>query len=176
MFLITRSGAEHWTKFLGRTFDWPADWVYKIDGKPVTRSQLRERRKREQLEHLHAIVHANETFFRPAQVWVFSVSGLIYGGWHLYVKTAKNRVWVRGGDNDLAQSIMKCFPCGVLPCVGSFLDWKKSFWEQYKRGSGIDARGRLSASAFGWLEESGGRLGDGFWISKPQENNMRLPI
>ena len=161
--IITRSAAEYWAKMRGKTCEWPKDWRYVADGKPVTLADIRARRRREQAEHLARMLKGCYRWGRkPAQVWVFFVPGFIYGGWHLYVRTFRNAVWVREGNSRLAQSVMRQLPCGCLPGVADFDEWKEAFWKQYK----VKGARRKTAVFNGWIDECGYRIGDEFYIGK----------
>lgn len=159
MTIINRSAIEHWSAFFGNPVKWPSDWAYTVDGKPVTYTDIREERKREQSAHLSRILAPRNAVRRAAQVWVFFVPGWLYGGWHLYVRTLQDEKWLWEGD-PLAMSIMRQFPCGLLPLPECFYEWKKAFARKYARPGK-----RRQGIANGWINVERGHFGDEFFAT-----------
>lgn len=93
---------------------------HKINGRRVTYAELRENRKRKQAEHLARIVAVRGPVRHAAHVWTFYVPGMIYGGWHLYIRTHEDRWWLRKPEA-IALEIMRLYPCGLFPTADNFL-------------------------------------------------------
>ena len=125
--IMHRSFAKH----MG--FNWPREIACIVDGKPVTWAEIRANKTANQQRHLASILRCDAPR-RAAHVWTFFVPGWIYGGWHLYIRTIKERWWIRECD-ELALDIMTMFPCDLLPIRENFALWKQTFAKTYARAS-----------------------------------------
>lgn len=132
-------------------FNWPPDVACTVNGHKVTFADIRANKIAKQRRHLARVLECAGPRRRAAHVWVFFVPGWIYGGWHLYLRTINNDWWINKCD-DLALSIIKMFPCGLLPSEENFYDWKQAFAETYARGSD-----RKQGMVAGWVEPELGR-------------------
>ncbi len=148
--------------FMG--FNWPPEIAYKVDGIPVTYKELKAERVKEQAEHLEYILRNTSPVKRAAYIWVFFNPHFPYEGWHLYLRTIKDDWWIRDCD-ELALSIMRMFPCGLLPIPENFHRWKKAFAKTYARPS---KRGIKQGMVIGWVEVINGRRPDAFYMCSPQ--------
>lgn len=146
--LMMRSFADAWG------LKWPADVAYVIDGKRVTYAEVRKARKGRQAEHLARVLRRDGPCRRPAHLWVFFVPGMIYGGWHLYLRTHKDSWWLKRPEG-IALDLMAAFPCGILPIAENFHAWKEAFGASYRS----DVGNRKQAIIRGWVEcdRDGGR-------------------
>jgi len=91
----------------------------------------------------------------PCYVWTFyNRQAIPYGGWHCYAVTRHFRIGVnfRWFDKELALSIMRAVPCGLLPCVDNFYRWMKVFSKQHKRPK-RKGDPRKAGSIVGWLAD-----------------------
>jgi len=146
-------------------FNLPPGVKYAInDGrglKYVTYAEIRRNRIANQAERLNRITALDTPCRQAAYIWVFFVPGVIYGGWHLYLRTLRESFWI-GRDfgtsrwnhyNDLCQSIIEQVPCGVLPVADNFERWKIAFSEQFRRPGK-----RKQGICFGWADFERGYL------------------
>lgn len=124
--------------------DWPKEWACKEDGYVVTFAEIKAERIAQQRKWLELKLKEDEQV-RAAQVWTFFVPGLIYGGWHLYLRTIEDSWWIQryGGQ---AEELMTKFPCGMLPMKENFYAWKKAFAKTYPR-PGLRQQGIVN----GWV-------------------------
>ena len=125
----------------GRLLDllsnYPADVVYVINGKPVTKSDILQGKRERQRRQLAAKRRNYEPLIRPCWIQVFwtnGISGVFYRGWWLYVNTL-HAYWEIGvrRDSELVLKIMRVFPCSHLPMTINFDPWKESFASYYHR-------------------------------------------
>jgi hypothetical protein len=79
-------------------FNWPPEIAYTVDGKPVTFAEIKAKRVAAQRRHLDSILRCDAPVRRAAFVWTFFVEGPFYGGWHLYLRTIKQKWWIRHYD------------------------------------------------------------------------------
>jgi hypothetical protein len=140
---------------------WPTEVAYMIsDGqnrlKRVTWADIKADRVARQKRHLECVLQPTTPDRRAALVWTFFVPGPIYGGWHLYIRTVHDSVWLHGPEYpreiraELALSIMQMFPCGLLPIPENFYPWKEAFARAYPYKT---KRGRKPQGiVFGWVE------------------------
>jgi hypothetical protein len=142
-YIMKRSFAE----FMGVT--WPRDVACIINGERITYSQIRKARIERQAQQLAQIQRRNSDgpIRKPAHLWVFFNPGVLYGGWHLYLRTSKHSWWLRRPEG-IALDIMSEFPCGVLPLPENFYQWKKSFAATYA----ADKNGRKQGIVLGWVD------------------------
>lgn len=134
---------------------YPTDVVYVVNGHAITRTDILENKRRRQRRRLEWKRRNWEPVVRPCFIWTFYNAGFIYGGWWLYIKTAKEsfRVTLRN-DKEMILKIMDLFPCGLLPIIENFDRWKATFAETYHRpiknrpdrNGLVVARAQLSAS------------------------------
>jgi len=146
---------------------WPPDVAERISThrdhlgrqfvRDVTWAEVHEERRQRQRERLAEIRRPSRPEVVPAYVWVFEVPGWIYGGWWCYVVTHRTRhredmlaVDFRTFRADLALSIMRTAPCGFLPAIEFWEDWKPAFAREHQRSSRVDDP-RPSGSLVGWL-------------------------
>ena len=142
---------------------WPKDVAYIISDGPnrlrrVTWEEIKAERIKTQRERLKRILAVDALNRQAAYVWAFFVPGVIYGGWHLYLRTIRDSFWISrdvhrrdlGRFDDLALDVMAKFPCGFLPLRDNFRDWLPVFATTYqsqrKRG------GKPQGIIFGWAE------------------------
>jgi hypothetical protein len=137
---------------------WPKDVAYMIsDGRNglrrVTFANLKADRIDRQRKRLARIVRLDGPCLRACAIWTFFVPGVIYGGWHLYLKTIEQSNWLRPRtrrdlDGELTLQLMQMFPCGLLPIFENFEGWKEAFAHAYtfrkKRGR------KPQGIVFGW--------------------------
>jgi hypothetical protein len=134
-------------------FNWPPEIAYTVDGKPVTFAEIKAKRVAAQRRHLDSILRCDAPVRRAAFVWTFFVEGPFYGGWHLYLRTIKQKWWIRHYDfphEALVREIMTRFPCGLKPIPENFYEWKAAFAEQYHRGIARDKQGMAAV----WVDVS----------------------
>lgn len=136
-------------------FNWPRDLAYVINGRRVTWSEVRASRIARQREHLRRVLDVSGADERAAFVWTFYVPGVIYGGWHLYIRTITESLWLRNRFpwERLIREIMVAFPSGCLPSVANFDQWKEAFAKQYPRQGK-----RREGVAFGFAQFDNGRI------------------
>jgi len=155
--IIMRSFAER----MG--WDWPRDVAYvergsfgsrvrPITSRRVTWADVHAKRRARQARILAERTAPAERRTVPAYVWVFYVPGMIYGGWWCYVVTRLRQIAItfRTYRRDLALSIMRAAPCGMLPLVECFSAWMPQFAERHPRPPGVEDP-RRSGSLVGWL-------------------------
>lgn len=148
--IMTRSFAEH----MG--WNWPPEIASIVNGDPVTFSELKTARIERQKRHMDLIMDSEIPLRRAAHIWTFYVPGPFYGGWHLYIRTIKDRWWIRDRYSDdwaLIERIMKQFPCGLLPIPENFYEWKKAFSKMYRRGHRKRKQGMVAV----WVDTAGHR-------------------
>lgn len=143
MMIMERSFAE------ARGFQWHANIACIVNGEPRTWDQIHTERKKRQTERLRRILTFDGQVRIPCLVWTFYVPGIIYGGWHLYLRSNRNSWWVRerGGEEEMIAYCMNTWPCGVLPFRENFYEWKEAFAKTYTHGK----RGRKPQGIrYGW--------------------------
>lgn len=140
--------------------NWPKDLAYVIcsGGPPqrVTWADLKAARIARQKSHLERVLCVDPPQRQAAYLWSFFVSGFIYGGWHLYIRTLTESYWISRNfgssrycrDSEMILEIMAAFPCGLLPLPENFNKWLKAFSYEYatsrKRG------GKFQGIIYGW--------------------------
>lgn len=119
-------------------FNWPPEIAYTVNGKPVTYAEVKAQKVAEQKKRLEFILDNEYGVIKrkAAQVWVFKVAGPFYSGWHLYLRTLKDRWGIKKTD-EIALKIMTLFPCGFLPLRENFEQWKIAFAKTYARPTKI---------------------------------------
>lgn len=114
--------------------NYPSDVVYIVNGQAITRADILENKRRRERRRVEWQRRNWEDVTCPCFIWTFYNPGFIYGGWWLYIKTAKEsfRVTFRN-DKEMILKIMDLFPCGLLPIIENFDLWKATFAETYHR-------------------------------------------
>lgn len=97
--------------------------------KTEIRARVRDEKMRRQTFNLR-LKRRTDTVTKPALIWVFYISGLIYGGWHIYIRTLEGSVSL-GSRNELIEQAMMIYPCGFLPDSEFRYDWAKAFQKQF---------------------------------------------
>ena len=151
---MTRSFARH----MG--FNWPREVACIVNGVPVTFAEIRANRIANQRRHLERVLSCSASTRRAAHVWVFYNPGWLYGGWHLYIRTLKDRWWISTCD-DMALRLMAMFPCGLLPMRDNFGAWKQAFAKAYARGK----KGKQGMVAI-WVDAEQGCWPKRFYFEK----------
>ena len=126
-----------WGNFLrnyperGLLANYPPDVIRVVNGVPVTKADvLQAKRERQAREWAWKRRATSETVV-PCFVWAFDNGPIIpYGGWHLYVRTAKRDYSLRGKTENSLQA-MRVFPCGFLPMIENATQWLPVFAEAY---------------------------------------------
>lgn len=135
----------------------------------VTWDEIMERRRLRQAEIMERRLRPAEPTVLPCYVWTFFISGFPFGGWHCYIVTR------RFGDISLsfyrrrpshymevAEQVMRAFPCGLLPLAENFETWMAAFAKRYPRsrnwpGGKVLHHGehdpRMAGLAYGWLTD-----------------------
>lgn len=116
--------------------NWPDDVVAVANGKPITRSDILEKKRARQASILanKRRVWGAETV--PGFIWTFYNPHFPYTGWHLYVRTLRASWWIRPDRNPgLALKIMRLYPCGLLPMLENFSLWKATFANTFPRAT-----------------------------------------
>jgi hypothetical protein len=129
-------------------FHWPKELAYIINGQRVTWAQV----KADRIARQSRILKWKRGFYGPvrhaAYVWTFKVEvDIPYGGWHLYIWALQHSWWLHW-ENELAQDIMRRFPCGLLPIKENFYEWKKAFAREHRRPGRFRQQGLL----IGWID------------------------
>lgn len=128
-------------------FQWPKELACIVNGRKVTWDEIRQMRRDRQARHLATVLRIDGPVRRAAFVWTFFVPGVIYGGWHLYLRTVTDSWWIRA-SNGIALEIMRTFPCGLLPIPENFYRWKQAFAGAFPRPGKFSRQGMLA----GWIE------------------------
>jgi hypothetical protein len=126
---------------------------------PVLWSELMDKRREEQREHLERLLQEEEPRWVPAQVWVFFNRGWLYGGWHCYIRTArdlKRSGGFKGGvseDTKLASHLMWTIQVGVLPLSGwkTWSEWMEAVAVRWPKKKTKEDR-RLAGIVTGWWD------------------------
>lgn len=117
----------------GLLSNYPDDVVCVVNGKPITKSDiLYAKRERQRMELAAKRCSSYDSIIKPCFVWTFYNSGLVYGGWWLYVRTLKESWEIdlrRQGE--MVLKIMRLFPCGYLPIFENFTPWLAAFAKEY---------------------------------------------
>src|SRR5487761_2099922 len=79
--------------------NWPKGVAYMVpNGRNgldrVSFADIQAARIKRQKERLERITRIAEPDRQAAYVWVFFVPGFLYGGWHLYLCTLRERLWI----------------------------------------------------------------------------------
>jgi len=115
--------------------NYPPDVVLVSNGRPITKGDILNAKRRKQVRRLEHIRANYEPVTKPCFVWVFHVPGFLFHGWHLYVKTLKKDWCINlrnaDGNEKMALKIMSLFPCGYSPEIENFSDWKVMFAQEY---------------------------------------------
>ena len=114
--------------------NYPPDTAYVVNGQPVTAKDITNYHHEEQRTKLRNILANTKDIIKPALIWTFYNDSFIYGGWWLYVRTLK-RLWKIDpdyyGEEKIALKIMSLYPCGLLPILEDFYEWKKQFAKSF---------------------------------------------
>lgn len=159
-YLMCRSFAE------AMGVQWPRDVAAVVDGRRVTWREVHARRTENQQ---HCIEWKRRPTRKPtvfAYVWVFYNNTNFYAGWYCYL------VWIEDGRvnhqsvnfrrygfrDGLAAALMRVFPLGLLPGVGSIEDvfdrWMVAFAKQYSRRKTKRDRRRAGVAFVRWDRET----------------------
>lgn len=112
--------------------NYPPDVICVINGRPITKGDILENKRRRQRRELEWKRRNWEPVIRPCFIWTFYNQGFIYGGWWLYVQTLHESFGI-GRSKEMVLKIMGLFPCGYLPMVENFEVWKVEFARIYRR-------------------------------------------
>ena len=140
---------------------WPREWAMIVDHKPVTWADIHRKRAERDKRNI-ARKREPRTQRHAAYIWVFYQPGLFgfaYMGWWLYIRTVNESYAVdfRGLNSDLALKIMRLVPCGILPAIENFEQWKEAFATEYHRPGRFKQQGLLA----GWATvQDGNRVID----------------
>ena len=151
MFLMTRSAADFWG------LHWPPEVASCVgngrERRYVTWDEVMESRRCRQAERLAEKYRVEPPRIQPCYVWVFFVPPPLYAGWWCYVRTLRECRGVNfpGFMPGLATSIMREFPCGLLPVIENFDKWMPAFAKAYPRPKTGDLR--RAGSRVGWLQK-----------------------
>lgn len=160
---MTRSGAKSWWGIdlpkgvISVSRDHPgADWIERTTAEVI-------KRKIEKQETLLSWKRAGATR-KPCYVWVFYNKGFLFGGWHIYIKTAYED-YPLNFRTDRTELILKCmrlFPCGILPEVSFIKDWFQAFAREYNHiGFNRGLRGWKQGLAQCWcINDENARITD----------------
>lgn len=114
-------------------------------------TELMERKRERQRERLQRKRWFDpEPSVVPCYVWTFFNRQMIpYHGWYCYVVSRHFEIAVnfRGFRTDLAESIMREIPLGILPVRECFTQWMEAFANAYPRHHLIDKRPAYSPIA-----------------------------
>lgn len=152
----------NWLGERGFLSGWPEDVVYVVNGQPITKSDILQRKRDRQRVRLAAKLR-NDTVVKPCFVWTFYIPGFPFGpGWWLYVKTLKND-WLidnKSRYRHLALKIMRLFPCGYLPMIENFKPWKEAFAKAYHYPTQRRPKNQGMTTAWATIDTASGRLID----------------
>ena len=127
--------------------------AYIVNGKRVTWADIHKRRAERDQRNIQRKREPDVPLKRAGYVWVFWQPHWIYHGWHLYLWTLKDEVWLsRGsrleGPSRFIRHLMEQFPCGVIPIRENLDQWMKAFAKTYARSGRFKKQGLL----LGWVE------------------------
>lgn len=108
--------------------NWPEDVVAVVNGRPVTKADILERKRRGQERRLARIRQGPDPRIQPCFVWAFYNDTNFFSGWWLYVRTLKREFRV---SDDQRLKIMRLFPCGYLPMIENYGAWREAFAKVY---------------------------------------------
>jgi len=96
-----------------------------------TKSDLVKRKIRKQESNLLYLRRGKAQI--PCFVWIFYNKSILFGGWHIYVKTAYKDYPLnfRHDEHELIVQAMALFPCGFLPLISLSVAWMSYFVKQY---------------------------------------------
>lgn len=112
-------------------YHWPG---VKIEWIAVTYKELLEKKIKAQGLELWCKRRSELGYNLPGYVWVFKVPGFIFGGWWIYIKTAKRDIGIsfrHEYDKKMILKAMELYPCGMLPLMENFDKWAVLFSKQY---------------------------------------------
>ena len=131
--------------------NWPKNWAYMIDRKPVTWNEVLEKRRQRQKIHLETI-RKSEPEIVPCYVWTFFIPLWFRYGWHCYIVTRKKSFGVGIERNPtLALNLMSKIPLGILPNETFFNQWMESFANAYPRKKHPKDK-RKAGVLIGWFD------------------------
>lgn len=118
--------------------NYPEDVVAVVNGKPITKADIRKEKRSHQERRLRAKRRSYEPTIKPCLVWVFWTDGLkpsgFFMGWYLYIHSLHNSQGISiQRDRKLVLKIMRMFPCGYLPIIENFEQWKVAFAAAFHR-------------------------------------------
>jgi len=114
----------------------PPDVVGVLNGKPLTRTDIRAAKQRYQKRRLARKRHSWEDIVRPAFIWVFYVPCFPFGpNWWVYIRTRRGE-WGKHLDPKFILQAMALYPCGYLPIMENYSLWARAFAETYPRVTG----------------------------------------
>lgn len=141
--------------------NWPKDWAYVIDRKPVTWEEIIEERRRRQKIHLECI-RKSQPEIVPCYVWTFFIPWWFRYGWHCYIVTRRESFGV-AESSKLALELMNKIPLGILPDQNFFDQWMESFANAYPRKK-HPKDPRKAGTLVGWFDQKEQR----FFMQKPK--------
>lgn len=151
--IIYRSFAEH----MG--IQWPKDVAYLSslgrggELEKVTWAEVMAARRARQKKRLEYIRRPSEAVVVPCYVWAFfNRQDIPYHGWYCYVEARGFDIAVnfRGFEGELAESIMRAMPLGLLPMKENFYKWMERFARECPRARHPKDR-RKAGTKVGWL-------------------------
>ena len=113
---------------------YPDEVVAVFNGTPVTKADILNSKRARQRRRMVWKRRRTELVTRPCHVWVFHVPCFPYMGWWLYARTSRRKYRLRD-RRDLILKVMQLFPCGRLPMIELFREWKVAFAEAYSVGA-----------------------------------------
>ena len=139
-------------------FNWPREIAFVTDDykggyRQVTWKEVHKARTERMHRNLEWKRQIAEPTILPCYVWTFfNVQDIPYHGWYCYVVTRYFDIGVnfRGFDKDLAMSLMRTIPFGLLPLETNFYKWMELFAKNYPRKPHPKDK-RKSGSLVGWL-------------------------
>jgi hypothetical protein len=133
----------------------------------VTWDEVMDYRRKRQADRMEDIMRPSEPDIMPCYVWTFfNRQSIPYYGWYCYVVTrhSSDAVNFRGFDLELATSIMKEIPLGMLAIKENFTAWMQAFAETHPRAKHKDDP-RKAGSRVGWIYKN-----RSFTLARPSDN------
>jgi hypothetical protein len=118
-----------------------AGWRTFVGGgvEEVLWSELMDKKREEQREHLARLLEEEEPRWVPAQVWVFFNKGWLYSGWWCYIRTARGwkRMQATKGSviegTELALHLMRTIQVWPLSFRQTFDEWCAAVAETFPK-------------------------------------------
>ncbi len=134
-------------------------------------TEVLDRKRARQKERLERIRWFEpEPGIVPCYVWTFfNRQWIPYHGWYCYVVSRHFEIAVnfRGFRTQLAESIMRAIPLGILPATEHFTLWMEKFAATFPRRNPIDKR--QAGSKIGWITDQ-----SIFTIERPDSRKEQL--